>query len=136
MFLSPLRHAWCIGVCVIALLTAASFGHAQVQAPGTGYRTERADPLDAQVRVPAAVHVSAFASYRRLGDDKRVDWKEANEAVNRIGGWRTYLREAQQPDPAPTAPTSRPAPAPGPGPAPAPAPSSGAVPAHGGHKTH
>ena len=136
MFLSHLRHGWCRGVCVIALLTAASFGQvqAQAQAPGTGHRAERADPLDAQVRVPAAIHVSAFASYRRLGDDKRVDWKEANETVNRIGGWRSYLREAQQPDPAPTAPTSRPAPAPSV--APAPASASGAAPAHGGHKTH
>ena len=136
MFLSHLRHGWCRGVCVIALLTAASFGQAQAQpqvqaqASGKGHRAERADPLDAQVRVPAAIHVPAFVGYRRLGDDKRVDWKEANETVNRIGGWRSYLREAQQPDPAPTAPTRRPAPAP------SPAPASGAVPAHGGHKTH
>jgi hypothetical protein len=124
MFLSHFRLRCCRGIPVIALLTAASFAQAQ----GTPARTERADPLDAQVRVSAAIHSSALASYRRLGDDKRIDWKEANEAVNRIGGWRAYAREAQQPEPAPTAPANRTAPAP--------APASGAMPAHGGHKMH
>lgn len=128
MLLSPIRLSCCRGIPVIALLAASSFVQAQAQAQGTPARTERADPLDAQVRVPAATHSSALSSYRRLGDDKRIDWKEANEAVNRIGGWRAYAREAQQPEPAPTAPASRTAPAP--------APASGAMPAHGGHKKH
>ena len=124
MFLSLIRRACCRGIPVIALLSAASFAQAQ----GTPARTERVDPLDAQVRVPPAIHSSALASYRRQDDDKRIDWKVANEAVNRIGGWRAYAREAQQPGPAPAAPASRTAPAP--------APASGATPAHGGHKMH
>ena len=67
------------------------------------------DPLNPQVRVPVAVYVSPLAGYRRLGADKPVPWKEANETVNRIGGWRTYAREAQQPDaPAPARPASAP----------------------------
>ena len=70
------------------------------------------------------------AWYLPLGDAQRLGWKQANETVNRIGGWRTYLREAQQPDPAPTAPAGRAASAPAPIPAPAPAP------AHGGHAKH
>lgn len=78
--------------------------------------------------MPAVTHSSALSSYRRLGDDKRIDWKEANEAVNRIGGWRAYAREAQQPEPAPVAPAGRTTPAP--------VPASGAMPAHGGHKMH
>lgn len=122
MFRSAIRLSCCRGIPVVALLAAASI----VQAQGTPARTERADPLDAQVRVPVATHSSALSSYRRLGDDKRIDWKEANAAVNRIGGWRAYAREAQQPEPAPTAPTHRTAPA----------PASGAMPAHGGHKMH
>jgi hypothetical protein len=80
------------------------------------------------------VHTSSLASYRPLGDDQRLGWKQANETVNRIGGWRTYLREAQQPDPAPTAPAGRAASAPAPAPAPIPAPAP--APAHGGHAKH
>lgn len=84
----------------MALLAAASIAHAQ----GASGRTERADPLDAQARVPAVTHASSLAGYRRLGDDKRLSWQEANANVNRIGGWRAYARQAQQPDPAASAP--------------------------------
>jgi len=90
----------------MALLMAASAAHAQ-SAPAHATapaRTPRADPLDAQARVPAVTHRSALANYRRLGEDKPVPWKEANETVTRIGGWRTYTREAQQPDPPASAP--------------------------------
>src|SRR5687768_16643793 len=45
----------------------------------------------------APAYKSAFDDYLGLTDDK-VDWKEANENVRRIGGWRTYLRESQSSD--------------------------------------
>ena len=122
MFLSPFRLGCVRAVPVMTLLLVASIAHAQ----GSPGRTERADPLDPQARVPATTHSSPLSGYRRLVDDKRVDWKQANEAVNRIGGWRAYAREAQQPDPAASAPAGRTTPAPAPG----------AMPAHGGHKTH
>ncbi len=76
-------------------------------------RTERPDPLDPQASVPAAVHASPLAGYRALGEDRRVPWREANERVNRIGGWRAYAREAQQPAPAASAPAAGQAPAAG-----------------------
>lgn len=117
------------GVLLIGLLAAAFLNQAQAQpkaqpsGPAASAPAARPDPLDAQARVPAAVHSSALAGYRRLGDDRRVDWKEANETVNRIGGWRAYAREAQQPDPAASAPAG----------SPRPAPAASAAPAHGGH---
>lgn len=107
-----------------SLLMAAPLALAQ-GAPG---RTERPDPLDPQARVPAATYRSPLAGYRRLGDDVRVPWREANETVNRIGGWRAYAREAHQPDPAASAPG-----APGARGTPAPAASA---PARGGHRHH
>jgi hypothetical protein len=66
------------------------------------------------------VHTSSLASYRPLGDDKRIDWKQANETVNRIGGWRTYHARHSSQSLAPTAPAGRVASAPAPIPAPAP----------------
>lgn len=57
----------------------------------------RPDPLDPQAAVPALRHESAFRHYRRAGDDTRVDWKQANETVARIGGWRAYARAAAAP---------------------------------------
>lgn len=69
-----------------------------------------ADPLDPRVTVPAAVHRSSLTSYRSAGELRVGSWKDANEQVNRIGGWRAYAREAAAPV-APAAPASMPAPA-------------------------
>ena len=122
MFKIAARHASLRCLALAAALSAAGLSHAQI-AP---VRAERADPLDAKAPVPAATYKSPLTGYRRLGEDRRVDWKEANETVNRIGGWRAYAREAQQPDAAASAPAA----------STPPARASGAAPVHGGHKKH
>lgn len=93
---------------LLVLLLAVPLTQAQPQTrsqpqdpPG---RPARADPLDPQARVPGAAYRSPLDGYRRLGDDTRVDWKAANERVKQVGGWRVYAREAQQPEPAASAP--------------------------------
>lgn len=109
------------------LLTVLLAAQAQAQPALT-----RADPLDPQAQVPALRYESAFAQFRRIGDDKPVAWRDANDAVARIGGWRVYAREAQQPDPAAAPrPAATPARAPSTLPAPAPKPMP---PAHSGQK--
>jgi len=87
-----------------------------------------ADPLDPQAQVPAVAYTSALPTYRRLGEDKRVPWTQANETVNRIGGWRSYAREAQQPDATSTRPAPPAGPAPVTGPATVTAPAAVAAP--------
>ena len=62
----------------------------------------RADPLDAQAVVPTVRFNSAFAPYRRMGETPVGSWREANDTVTQIGGWRAYAREANTP-PAPAA---------------------------------
>ncbi len=39
---------------------------------------------------------SAFQDYRPYTDDKLSDWKESNDTVGAIGGWRAYAKQAQQ----------------------------------------
>lgn len=111
----------------MTLLAAASI----VQAQTASRPSSRPDPLDPQAQVPAMGYRSSLAQYRRLGDDERTPWTQANETVNRIGGWRAYARQAQQPEPAASAP-ARSAPA-------TTAATPGATPAarhhHGSHKT-
>jgi hypothetical protein len=63
------------------------------------------DPLDPQAKVPAVSFESSFARYRRLAEGAPIAWREANDTVTRIGGWRVYLREAQPPAAAPAKPT-------------------------------
>jgi hypothetical protein len=90
-------------------------------------RTEAADPRAATAPL---VHRSALQSYRRAGGDDppAVAWREANDTVGRIGGWRAYAREAQAAGAAPAPATAATAPA---APAPAPAPARPA-----GHDHH
>ena len=78
-------------------------------------RNVRPDPLNAQAEVPPALHRSAFAFYRAVGDAPAAGWREANDIVARIGGWRAYAREAQAPAPMVAPPVPAPAASPSPG---------------------
>jgi hypothetical protein len=80
-------------------------GFASARTPASTAR--KADPLDARASVPAVAYESAFSRYRRAADDKAIPWRDANDTAARTGGWRTYAREAQQPEPAlPASPAS------------------------------
>jgi len=80
-------------------------------APPPPVPPSRPDPLDAQATVPPLVYHSPLSSYRRQVDDKPLPWREANDTVGRIGGWRSYAREAQEAASMAAPPASSPAPA-------------------------
>ena len=128
--------------CMLSSLLFTLLVATQAQAQSSS--TPRPDPLDPKAQVPSVRYESAFAKFRRIGDDKPVAWREANDAVARIGGWRAYAREAQQPDPAATdrpgapalAPTQPPLTAPAPAPAPVPVPVPAAKPMPAGQPGH
>ena len=83
---------------VLSMLSAlAPTAHAGHDTAGTAHG--RPDPLDARAAVPPVVHESAFARYRPHTDTKLRPWKDANDNVGRIGGWRSYAREAAQEEP-------------------------------------
>jgi hypothetical protein len=60
---------------------------------------ELPDPLDAQAAAPAVHYQSPLKTYQGFSEQPLQDWREANELVGRIGGWRTYAQEpyAQEP---------------------------------------
>lgn len=87
MIPNPMR-----AIAPVALLLTVTVAGAQ-PVPGAA----RADAMDPGAEVPAQRHESAFAGYRRLGDEPVMSWREANETVNRIGGWRAYARETAEP---------------------------------------
>lgn len=81
-----------LGLVTLSALTALS-AHAQP---------------DSSAPSPASVPAfrSALEDYQPFSDEKLVPWREANDNVGRIGGWRVYAREAQEgADGARTAPT-------------------------------
>lgn len=60
----------------------------------------------AQAQAPAAPAAwrSAFEGYQPFADAPIASWRESNDTVGRIGGWRAYAREAQGDEPAQAAP--------------------------------
>jgi hypothetical protein len=88
-------------LCGSALATAALSAETPTAA--------RRDPSAAGAPVPPVQYKSPFAGFKALGDGKPVGWRQANDTVTGIGGWRVYAREAQQPDtPAPAAGAKKP----------------------------
>jgi hypothetical protein len=53
---------------------------------------------------------SVFTHYLMFIEQPVLPWREANDAVGKIGGWRFYAKEASQPDAADTPTKSKPDP--------------------------
>ena len=64
-----------------------------------------------QEAAPSSTYRSAWSGYRPFADEKVTSWKDANDEVRRIGGWRTYLRESQGAQPSGSAGAASTAPA-------------------------
>jgi hypothetical protein len=74
----------------LAVLIAPAFpalGQSNRSSPG---------PQDPVADVPRTEYRSAFAQYRRYVQQPPAVWRDSNETVNRIGGWRAYAREATE----------------------------------------
>lgn len=80
----------------------------------------------------ASTYNSAFEGYRPFAAEEVGDWRQANDTVRDIGGWRAYAREIQggsttPAQPGPAATPARPA---------APAPSAAPVRPANPHQGH
>ena len=108
-----------LGSCTIAVQAQSANASGGVGSPPGA---SASGPARAASAVPA-VYRSAFEGYRALTEEPVKSWREANDLVGRIGGWRAYAREVQAGESAsgaPAAPSSDPA-APAPAPAASPA---------------
>ena len=90
VLLTSKSHRWLLAAVTGALLAGAA--HAQV--PSVGQATA-GEPATAPISA-AAGSPSAFEGYKLYTDEPVGNWKAANEAVAKIGGWREYAKQAQQ----------------------------------------
>jgi hypothetical protein len=91
----------CLAMACVAL-AATAFAQ---QTPAPAARPS------AQDAAPSSVYRSAWSGYRPFADEKVISWKDANDEVRRIGGWRAYLRESQSGQPSGSEGAARTAPA-------------------------
>lgn len=75
------------------LLLAVSLAHAQ---PTLGAVTTA--PNNTTSVTSTFQYHSVFAQYQLFNEQPVLPWREANDTVGKIGGWRFYAREASQPD--------------------------------------
>ena len=103
------RHA-CVTLVAATSALLAGISHAQHNHAATAMPV----PAPAPASSPAPLSFdSVLSRYKPMTDQKLGSWREANDTVTRIGGWRTYLKEAQTPDVVPPTPANAPsAPAP------------------------
>jgi hypothetical protein len=94
------RHAARLLLCLGATQVSAQPPAAQSAASTPSRSASAADPGDARALVPPPGYRSAFIGYRPLGEWRELQpgaWRDANDRVARIGGWRSYTREAHAP---------------------------------------
>ncbi len=99
-----------IAAAFAALALPTLGAHAQ-SSPGSPAKSvelsgKAADTSDPKAAVLPLVYRSAFQGYRPNAVAEVGNWKEANDKVGRIGGWRVYAKEASLPDAAASAPAA------------------------------
>jgi hypothetical protein len=97
---SPPRLLIALPLLLVASLPALPLATALAQGKAPPH------PADAAASAPKAEHRSALAVYRRHAETQPKSWRDANDTVARIGGWRVYAREAAAAD-APASGASR-----------------------------
>lgn len=81
------------------LLFQVGTAHAQFSIAPAASASQSASPSAAlKTESATAPFRSAMQGYKPYTDEKTVDWKQANDSTGKIGGWREYAKEAQQPD--------------------------------------
>jgi hypothetical protein len=86
---ATLGAALCLPPLVAVAQTGGHAGHPPAT-PAAATTTAQAAPSPQT----ASTYRSAFDGYRRFTDEPVKSWKEANDNVGRIGGWKTYAKEA------------------------------------------
>lgn len=64
------------------------------------------EPLNANVDIQPLRYETPFVNYRSYQENPVASWREANDVVGRIGGWKVYAREAYEATNQPTSTTS------------------------------
>lgn len=85
-FIARMVRAWALPVLPMTLLAP--------MLPAAA--AERPAVLEARAAVPALVYRSPFPAAPAVADPAALPWRDANDRVARIGGWKVYAREAQQ----------------------------------------
>lgn len=80
---------------VLALVALPGF--AQVNTASAEPISNSKTAATAQAGPTALPYRSVFDGYQPFTDEKVKSWKDSNNTVEKIGGWRAYAKEAAEP---------------------------------------
>lgn len=92
------RHSTAGIVSACALLLFSTFSPAHAKHEHEESETEAADPESTAPRLSVPEYRSPLIAFQPFEDADPLDWKEANDRVGEIGGWRVYSREPFESD--------------------------------------
>ena len=96
----------------VTLLLTAHASHAQVVHGHSPASPTAAKATVGSMAIPTDLPLafdSTLSRYKPMTDQKLGSWREANDTVTKVGGWRSYLKESQAPDATTTPPQVAPA---------------------------
>ncbi len=82
------------GIWLLPLVAVTVTGVAQAQVDRS--------PQSNTASVAGLTYRSALENYQPYSAQQVQPWRESNDNVGRIGGWRAYAKEMNQPDGAPS----------------------------------
>ena len=91
-----LRHSRLLPLAAAFVAASAAAQPPSISAPGAGQGTA----------APSLSYRSPLAGYQAFTEESVISWKQANDTVGRIGGWREYARESAPPAAASHAPAT------------------------------
>lgn len=83
-------------IALLAVLGTIAGPGVHAQAP-TQAPVQAENPAQAVAPSTAPAWRSAFDGYQPFADQEPLPWRQANDTVQSVGGWRAYAREAAQP---------------------------------------
>ena len=78
---------------LVLITLGATAAQAQPQTAADAAPT--ASDRNAETALP---YRSVFNGYQKFSDEPVAPWQQTNATVEKIGGWRAYAKETQQPD--------------------------------------
>ncbi len=78
---------------VVTTLSLMAMAVSAIAISTPGYADSHIVRVDANTGI---TYNSAMSNYRSMDESEKSDWKQANDKVGEIGGWRTYASEAFQ----------------------------------------
>lgn len=76
-------------IWLVPIYFSSGFAAAQIPSP--------ASATPESTKTSSLTYRSAFEGYQSYAEEKISNWKVTNDTVERIGGWREYAKQAQQP---------------------------------------